>query len=210
MARVAKEGASANADRNDPTSMSSLLASAAARASAPAPSSPNPRPGGPQLGGLAARRAAAAAGAGGAGGPPSLAGRGPGPGMGMSGGMGGGPGAGGTGMAGRLRRPGQGLTLSSMGGGAGPGMGSDAPFSSFRGIVDPSGRLNFQSKAVLHADGVDFTNGQSYKINKDEMELQEELGKGNYGSVQKVYHKPTKVVMAMKVRLLCQSADAHY
>ncbi|GHJ87391.1 hypothetical protein NliqN6_3793 [Naganishia liquefaciens] len=199
MARVAKEGASANTDRNDPTSMSSLLASAAARASAPAPSSPNPRPGGPALGGLAARRAAAAASAGGAGGPPSLAGRGPGPGMGISGGMGGGPGAGGPGMAGRLRRPGQGLTLSSMGGGAGPGRGaSDAPFSSFRGIVDPSGRLNFQSKAVLHADGVDFTNGQSYKINKDEMELQEELGKGNYGSVQKVYHRPTKVVMAMK------------
>jgi mitogen-activated protein kinase kinase len=204
MARVAKEGASANSDRNDPTSMSSLLASAAARASAPPPSSPNPRPGGPALGGLAARLAAAAAGAGGAGGAPSLAGR-AGPGLGLAGGMGGGPGAGPPGMAGRLRRPGQGLTLSSMGGGAGPGMGaSDAPFSSFRGIVDPSGRLNFQSKAVLHADGVDFTNGQSYKINKDEMELQEELGKGNYGSVQKVYHRPTKVVMAMKVSLVDQ------
>lgn len=146
------------------------------------------------LGGLAARRAAAAAAGGGA--APSLAGR-AGPSMGL-GGMGGGPPP--TGMAGRLRRPGQGLTLSSMGGGAGPGIGaSDAPFSSFKGIVDPSGRLNFQSKAVLHADGVDFTNGPSYKINKDEMELQEELGKGNYGSVQKVYHKPTKVVMAMKV-----------
>jgi mitogen-activated protein kinase kinase len=120
--------------------------------------------------------------------------------MGLAGGMGGPPAPGG--MAGRLRRPGQGLTLSSMGGGAGPGIGaSDAPFSSFKGIVDPSGRLNFQSKAVLHADGVDFTNGPSYKINKDEMELQEELGKGNYGSVQKVFHKPTKVVMAMKVSL---------
>ncbi|KAJ9113763.1 hypothetical protein QFC20_001789 [Naganishia adeliensis] len=196
MARVAKEGSSAvQMDKNDPTSMSSLLASAAARASAPAtPSSPAARPGPPMaLGGLAARRAAAAAAGGGA--APSLAGR-AGPSMGL-GGMGGGPPP--TGMAGRLRRPGQGLTLSSMGGGAGPGIGaSDAPFSSFKGIVDPSGRLNFQSKAVLHADGVDFTNGPSYKINKDEMELQEELGKGNYGSVQKVYHKPTKVVMAMK------------
>ncbi len=33
----------------------------------------------------------------------------------------------------------------------------------------------------------------------DEMELEGELGKGNYGTVQKVLHKPTKVVMAMKV-----------
>lgn len=194
MARVAKEGSSAanSSNQNDPTSVSSLLASAAARATAP-PASASPRP---ALGGLAARRAAAAASAaGGAGvaGPSAGPGK---PGMGLSGMAG----AGAPGMN-RLRRPGQGLTLSSMGGGAGPGIGSaGAPFSSFKGIVDPSGRLNFQSKAVLHADGVDFSNGQSYKINKDEMELQEELGKGNYGSVQKVYHKPTKVVMAMKVR----------
>ncbi len=33
----------------------------------------------------------------------------------------------------------------------------------------------------------------------DEMELREELGRGNYGTVQKVYHRPTKVMMAMKV-----------
>ncbi|KAJ9106844.1 MAP kinase kinase Wis1 [Naganishia cerealis] len=197
MARVAKEGSSAanSSDKNDPTSVSSLLASAAARATAP-PVSSSPRPG-PALGGLAARRAAAAAGGagGGLGGASPSAGRpsaGPGPGLS---GMGGGA----TPGMNRLRRPGQGLTLSSMGGGAGAGIGSaGAPFSSFKGIVDPSGRLNFQSKAVLHADGVDFSNGQSYQINKDALELQEELGKGNYGSVQKVYHKPTKVVMAMK------------
>ncbi|KAJ9127021.1 hypothetical protein QFC24_001252 [Naganishia onofrii] len=196
MARVAKEGSSAanSSNQNDPTSVSSLLASAAARATAP-PASSSPRPG-PALGGLAARRAAAAAaaaggGGGGVAGPSATPGR---PGMGLSGMAGAGAGAGAPGMN-RLRRPGQGLTLSSMGGGAGPGIGSaGAPFSSFKGIVDPSGRLNFQSKAVLHADGVDFSNGQSYKINKDEMDLQEELGKGNYGSVQKVYHKPTKEI----------------
>ncbi|KAJ9098615.1 hypothetical protein QFC21_004262 [Naganishia friedmannii] len=196
---AAKGSSAANSsNHNDPTSVSSLLASAAARASAP-PASSSPRPG-PALGGLAARRAAAAAataagGGGGVAGPNAGPGK---PGMGLSGMAGPGAGAGPPGMN-RLRRPGQGLTLSSMGGGAGPGIGSaGAPFSSFKGIVDPSGRLNFQSKAVLHADGVDFSNGQSYKINKDEMDLQEELGKGNYGSVQKVYHKPTKVVMAMK------------
>lgn len=64
---------------------------------------------------------------------------------------------------------------------------------------DPSGRLNFSSKAVLHADGVDFSSGQSYKINMSELELSEELGKGAFGTVQRVFHKPTKVIMAMKV-----------
>ena len=34
----------------------------------------------------------------------------------------------------------------------------------------------------------------------DQFELEDELGKGNYGTVRKVIHKPTKVNMAMKVR----------
>ena len=34
----------------------------------------------------------------------------------------------------------------------------------------------------------------------DQLQLDEELGKGNYGTVKKVLHKPTKVAMAMKVR----------
>lgn len=33
----------------------------------------------------------------------------------------------------------------------------------------------------------------------DQLQLDEELGKGNYGTVKKVLHKPTKVAMAMKV-----------
>lgn len=65
---------------------------------------------------------------------------------------------------------------------------------------DPSGRLNFASKAVVHADGVDFSSGASFKIKMADFELYEELGKGNYGTVQKVWHKPTKVTMALKVR----------
>src|ERR1044072_5952401 len=64
---------------------------------------------------------------------------------------------------------------------------------------DPSGKLNFDGKAVLHAQGVDFSNGNSYKINMDEFELLEELGKGQFGTVQKVFHRPTNVTMAMKV-----------
>ncbi|CAI2169515.1 17792_t:CDS:2 [Funneliformis geosporum] len=76
-----------------------------------------------------------------------------------------------------------------------------APSNSFTTLarfVDPSGKLNFSGKAVLHAQGVDFSNGISYKINKDELVLLEELGKGQYGTVQKVFHKPTNVTMAMK------------
>lgn len=65
---------------------------------------------------------------------------------------------------------------------------------------DPSGRLNFASKAILHADGVDFSSGASFKVKMDDFELFEELGKGNYGTVQKVVHKPTGVTMALKVR----------
>ncbi|KAG9103465.1 hypothetical protein FRC06_010573 [Ceratobasidium sp. 370] len=73
------------------------------------------------------------------------------------------------------------------------------PFSNFSKIVDPSGVLRFGGgKAVLHASGVDFSNGSSFKINMSEFRLDEELGRGNYGTVKKVFHKPTKVIMAMK------------
>jgi hypothetical protein len=64
---------------------------------------------------------------------------------------------------------------------------------------DPSGALNFNGKAILHAQGVDFSSGASFSISMDQFELEDELGKGNYGTVRKVKHKPTKVNMAMKV-----------
>jgi hypothetical protein len=67
---------------------------------------------------------------------------------------------------------------------------------------DPSGALNFTGKAVLHASGVNFSNGASFAINMEQLQLDEELGKGNYGTVKKVLHKPTNVAMAMKVRSL--------
>jgi mitogen-activated protein kinase kinase len=79
------------------------------------------------------------------------------------------------------------------------GAAAATPFANFSKIVDPSGRLNFGGKAVVHSHGVDFSNGSSFSINMNELTLMEELGKGNYGTVQKVFHKPTKVVMAMKV-----------
>lgn len=64
---------------------------------------------------------------------------------------------------------------------------------------DPSGALNFDGKAILHASGVNFSNGSSFLINMDQLHLGEELGSGAYGTVKRVIHKPTNVAMAMKV-----------
>lgn len=66
-------------------------------------------------------------------------------------------------------------------------------------LSDPSGALNFNGKAVLHAKGVNFSSGASFAINMQQFELAEELGRGNYGTVKRVLHKPTNVAMAMKV-----------
>ena len=68
-------------------------------------------------------------------------------------------------------------------------------FSKITEISDPSGRLNFAGKAILHADGVDFTSGNSYKIRRDDLVPLEMLGKGQYGTVHKVHHQPTNVTM---------------
>lgn len=64
--------------------------------------------------------------------------------------------------------------------------------------LDTSGRLNFTGKAVLHAQGADFTHGASYAIRMQDLEICEELGRGYYGTVYRVLHRPTGVWMAMK------------
>ncbi|KAJ7072189.1 kinase-like protein [Mycena amicta] len=115
---------------------------------------------------------------------------------------------GGGGMMGRRKQPGFTLKdIEGVGGPSGAGLGAGRPplrndtapaFSNFSKIVDLSGALNFSGKAVLHADGVDFSNGASFQINMTQLQLDEELGKGNYGTVKKVLHRPTNVFMAMK------------
>lgn len=76
-------------------------------------------------------------------------------------------------------------------------------FANYSKYVDiKEGLLNFAGKASLHSQGVDFSLGSSFRISLDQLEYVEELGRGNYGCVSKVLHKPTGVLMAMKeVRL---------
>ncbi|KAI8318534.1 kinase-like protein [Martensiomyces pterosporus] len=93
-----------------------------------------------------------------------------------------------------MPRPKPGLTLSQLGL---TGM-SASPFSMFSDYVDPTGNLNFNGKAVISATGVDFSNGKSYKISMQEMQVLEVLGRGQYGVVHKVFHRPTRVTMALK------------
>ncbi|KAG8690549.1 hypothetical protein FRC11_010801, partial [Ceratobasidium sp. 423] len=163
MAAMANRGQSSPAV---PTSDVADLTSAFAQAGvSSAPPTPANRGRGTVMGGLAARRR----------GPPgTLSDIDPGLGPKPPSGIGGGPG----GLApGRPqlgpdppKRPGQGGT----------------PFANFSKIVDPSGVLRFGGgKAVIHAAGVDFSNGSSFKINMSEFRLDEELGRGNYGTVKK-------------------------
>lgn len=76
-------------------------------------------------------------------------------------------------------------------------------FASYSKYVDvKSGSLNFAGKASVHSRGIEFSNGTAFRISMDDLEFMEELGRGNYGVVSKVLHKPTGIVMAMKeVRL---------
>ena len=75
-----------------------------------------------------------------------------------------------------------------------------APFSKY--LDANAGSLNFEGKMSLHAQGVAFDSGKVLKISTADLSLYEELGHGNYGTVHKVLHKPTNVIMAVKqVRL---------
>lgn len=76
-------------------------------------------------------------------------------------------------------------------------------FANYSKYIDiKSGSLKFTGKASLNSKGIDFSSGTSFRISLDELQFIEELGRGNYGTVSKVLHKPTGVLMAMKeVRL---------
>ncbi|CAO1632410.1 unnamed protein product [Sympodiomycopsis kandeliae] len=207
--------------RIDATSFLSRPGGPAASGGGPSAFPPSSAPG---MNGLAARRAGAfpggqppsldrgfssPAGPVSSGGPGGLGARRAKPGLKLSD-MGGGPaasnGASAGGPAGANASSQANRSIGGTNRGAAPGRLSGAPkgglmssaFSEFSDVIDPSGRLNFAGKAVLHASGVEFGNGTSFQINMEDLELQDVLGKGNYGEVRKVKHTKTGVEMAMK------------
>ncbi|KAK9464838.1 kinase-like domain-containing protein [Lipomyces arxii] len=76
---------------------------------------------------------------------------------------------------------------------------TESLFNSYSQYIDVStGSLKFAGKASLDANGVKFTSGSTFKISLNDLQVLEELGRGNYGTVSKVLHKPSNVIMAMK------------
>ncbi|KAL2220632.1 protein kinase wis1 [Thermoascus aurantiacus ATCC 26904] len=74
--------------------------------------------------------------------------------------------------------------------GASTGSGAaESAFSRYSEFIDTkAGTLNFKDKAIIHGGGIEFSSGHSFSISLDEVDLLEELGKGNYGTVYKVRH----------------------
>lgn len=63
----------------------------------------------------------------------------------------------------------------------------------FKKYIDAEkGWITFDGAATITKSGVNFANGQTFKISLDEVETVGELGKGNYGTVYKVRHTKRK------------------
>ena len=74
------------------------------------------------------------------------------------------------------------------------GAGQGTRLSDFDNYID-SGRgwLTFDGTAIITKEGVKFENGTSFQISLDEIEVLDELGKGNYGTVYKARHGEPRV-----------------
>jgi len=104
--------------------------------------------------------------------------------------------------------PGQGPTsgagtprLSDLNGSAGDaqrpslnGNQQDNKLSDFKNYIDSEkGWITFEGAATITQTGVNFANGQTFSISLDEVEVLDELGKGNYGTVYKIRHSKAKI-----------------
>jgi mitogen-activated protein kinase kinase len=58
--------------------------------------------------------------------------------------------------------------------------------------------LNFQGKASVGTEGIKFENGTLYSTKLDDFLPIKILGRGQFGVVQKVQHKPTNIIMGNK------------
>ena len=64
----------------------------------------------------------------------------------------------------------------------------------FKRYIDAEkGWITFEGAATITRTGVNFSNGQTFSISLDEIEVLDELGKGNYGTVYKVRHAKPRI-----------------
>jgi len=69
------------------------------------------------------------------------------------------------------------------------GEGRGSKLSDFKNYIDTEkGWITFDGAATITRTGVNFANGQTFSISLDEIDVLDELGKGNYGTVYKVKH----------------------
>ncbi|KLU92653.1 STE/STE7 protein kinase [Magnaporthiopsis poae ATCC 64411] len=65
----------------------------------------------------------------------------------------------------------------------------DSKLNDFRRYIDTDkGWITFEGTATITRTGVNFASGQTFSISLDEIQVLDELGKGNYGTVYKVRH----------------------
>ncbi|KAK3903697.1 kinase-like domain-containing protein [Staphylotrichum tortipilum] len=101
--------------------------------------------------------------------------------------------------AGGSPSPGVTPKLSDLGADAGNqpslnGEGQGSKLSAFGNYINAEkGWVTFEGAATITQTGVHFANGQTFSISLDEIEVLDELGKGNYGTVYKVKHARPKV-----------------
>ena len=74
------------------------------------------------------------------------------------------------------------------------GEGRGSKLSDFKNYIDSEkGWITFEGAATITREGVNFANGATFSISLDQVEVLDELGKGNYGTVYKVRHSKPQV-----------------
>ncbi|KAK7734716.1 MAP kinase kinase Wis1 [Cytospora paraplurivora] len=89
--------------------------------------------------------------------------------------------------------------LSDMNGGGGgqdesKGNQRESAMSEFKNYIDTQkGWITFDGSATITRTGVNFASGATFSISLDEIDILDELGKGNYGTVYRVRHARPKM-----------------
>ncbi|KAK3996508.1 PaMKK3 MAPK kinase encoded by the PaMKK3 protein [Cladorrhinum sp. PSN332] len=77
-----------------------------------------------------------------------------------------------------------------------PSLGNEkhsSKLNDFKNYIDADkGWITFEGAATITRNGVNFADGHTFSISLDEIEVLDELGKGNYGTVYKVRHARPK------------------